>query len=320
MKKITLIPLLVMGLTACGGSSSTTSNTNPSATPALTTSKITGTVPGTRIDAIADNGRTYTVNSVNNGTAKHPFSLELPSGMGYRLVMVTNENTPDEVITPIGFKDAQGTVQTRLKFQAGQTIDLGNVPLAMGHNAAALTDTNHDGVIDSAMILDDVGAKNPLTQVDADKDGVNDFSDSDHGGYVYANGVIDPLDTNHNGVPNLFEDQDGDGIVNAKDTDINGDGILNANDTVTNTDTDHDGIPNIIDADSLTKVVIDSNNDGYMDDDLNRDGFHDSDINRDGYMEDDLNHDGFHDTDTNHDGYYDDDLNHNGEHDSNDRD
>lgn len=325
IKITTLLPLLVIGLTACNGGGSSSPSNNAVAAPAAT-GRISGTVPGTVIEAYADNGQKYTVNSTNNGTARHPFSLDLPSGMGYRLVMITNEGTADEVVTPIGFLDSTGATQTRLQFQPGVVVDLGNIPLAMSRNAAAADDLNNDGVLDAPLVLDHAGANNPLTKTDADGDGVMDYSDQDHGGYAYANGINDPQDADHDGVPNLYEDSDNDGQINKVDTDIDGDGVLNADDTDHNGDSDHDGLPNVIDADSATRIAFDNNRDGYLDDDLNHDGFHDDDRNRDGLHDDDLNKDGYHDDDSNHDGlhdddlnkdgFHDDDLNHDGEHDN----
>jgi len=43
---------------------------------------------------------------------------------------------------------------------------------------------------------------------------------------------------------------------------------------------------------------LDTDGDGWFDDDLNKDGFHDSDSNFDGYYDDDANRDGYHDTDS----------------------
>ena len=66
------------------------------------TSTISGTVPGTLIEAFCANGGHYKVNSVQDGSNQHPFSLALPNNISCTLVMTTNENDgANRVITPI---------------------------------------------------------------------------------------------------------------------------------------------------------------------------------------------------------------------------
>ena len=132
---------------------------------------LSGTVPGTQIEAFGDNGSYYVVESSDNGTAEHPFTLDLAAGVGFHLAMVTNAGTPDEVVTPVGFRDSSGTVHTRLTLGEGEQVDLGHVPLYMSREEAANDDLDDDGVLDSPLVLDDVGAGNPLSQSDADHDG-----------------------------------------------------------------------------------------------------------------------------------------------------
>ncbi len=256
-----------------GGSSGGTSSTGAS---------VRGTVPGTLIEAYGDNGSYYAVKSTDNGTASHPFTLNTPANMGFHLVMVTGEGTPDEVVTPIGFRDSSGRVHTRLALNKGAQVDLGHVPLHMGRNDAADDDLDGDGVVDQPLILDDVGAGNPLSQSDVDDDGVNDWDDHDHGGYHYNNSTIDPQDHDDDGIPNVY---DHDHVKQSNDRD--GDGLPD------HIDANPDNNPNH----SNDALDDDCDGDGYHDDDLNHDGFHDDDDDRDGYHDDDSNHDGRHDSD-----------------------
>lgn len=110
---------------------------------------IEGTVPGTLIEGLCDNGAYYHTYSDNNGSNQHPFRLMLPSDMGCRLVMITGEGTSEEVISPIGFLDNENTLFTRFVAPSGTVIDLGHVPLYMSRNSAANSDTDGDGVLDS---------------------------------------------------------------------------------------------------------------------------------------------------------------------------
>lgn len=256
-------------VSACGGGDSD-SGASPTAM-----STISGTVPGTIIEAFGDNGSYYHAASFDNGTARHPFSLSVPAGMGLRLAMTTNEGTADEVVSAIGFKDSQGKLRTRLVTAANDSIDLGHINLAISRNAAASLDLNNDGVLDRPYVLDDdADAHNPLRLMDTDRDGVNDYDDPDHGNYHYASNVNDP------------QDQDGDGVPNRYDSDY----VASADDG------DGDGLPNIDDVNP--RNIVNANR--VFIDDSNGDGYHDDDLDHDGYHDDDSNHDGFHDDNEEH--------------------
>jgi len=270
--------MLALLQAACGGGGSgSSSNVSPSAA-----ASIGGTVPGTVIEAFGDNGSYYAVDSNSNGTARHPFRLKLPAGVGFHLVMVTGEGSPDQVVTPIGFRDSSGSVRTRLMLGAGDSIDLGHVPLPMSRNAAAADDRNNDGVLDSPMILDDVGASNPLSQSDADDDGMDDWNDPDHGGYQYDDRLTDPQDDDDDGIPNRY-----DGDHQARSDDSDADGLPDSVDANRHNERDH----------ANDDLSDDCDHDGYNDDDRDHDGYHDDDSDRDGYHDDDLDHDGHHDGD-----------------------
>ena len=75
------------------------------------------------------------------------------------------------------------------------------------------------------LLLDDVGAKNPLKQTHVNQKGISDWDDSKNGGYHYDTNTIDPQDVNGDGIPNLYDrryvrrenDSDGDGLPNNVD-------------------------------------------------------------------------------------------------------
>jgi hypothetical protein len=265
MHKRRLISVAILAIieSACsGGGDSSTS---------LTGTSVSGTVPGTVIEAFGDNGSYYKVTSTDNGTTMHPFTLDVPANMGFHMVMVTGEGTSDDVVTPIGFRDSSGKVHTRLMLDKGEQIELGHVPLHMGRNEAAGDDADHDGVLDQPLVLDDVGARNPLSQSDVDDDGVNDWDDQDHGGYHYNSSTIDPQDDDDDGVPNVYD----------------GDHVQSSNDR------DGDGLPDNIDANPDN----DPNNNNVLDGDCDGDGYNADDLDHDGYHDDDSDHDGNHDSD-----------------------
>jgi hypothetical protein len=268
-----LCTLSITGLVSCSGSGDNAS---------LTGASVSGTVPGTLIKAYGDNGSYYVVTSTNNGTAAHPFTLDVPAGMGFHMVMVTGEGTPNEVVSPIGFRDSSGRIRTRLLLGNGEQIKLGHIPLHMGRNEAAADDLDDDGVLDHPLILDDVGAGNPLTQSDVDDDDINDWDDQDHGGYHYGSGTVDPQDHDADGIPNVYDND-----YRQRSDDRDGDGLPDHIDANPDNDPNHNN-------DALDD---DCDDDGYNDDDLDHNGFHDDDNDRDGYHDDDSDHDGNHDSD-----------------------
>jgi hypothetical protein len=295
---LTILLSSITLLSACGGGGS-----DGSSSVSASTATIEGTVPGTRIEAFGDNGAYYVVHSTDDGTPQHPFAIEVPAGLGIRLVMTINEGTDNEVVSPIGWRDDSTQIHTRIMLGAGDRVDVGHIALAMSCAEAAgdvdgdgdNDDVDHDCVLDSPFILDD--AHSPLGQADADHDGLNDFDDPDHGHYSYSAMEIDPLDHDGDGVPNMFDPH----YMPAPGfTDNDRDGL--------NDDTDDANPGNI--AGSNHRFIDDTKGDGYHEDDRNRDGFHDDDMDRDGFHDDDMNRDGFHDDDMNRDGFHDNDMNH----------
>jgi len=194
MKKVILIsliaaPFLIVG---CGGSSSTSATTSANA-------KITGTVPGTLIEAFCDNGYYAQVTSTNNGTNQHPFEIEVPKNTNCRLVMTTNENDPaNRVITPIAFSNGSTiTLNT--------DVNLGNIPLELSYQNA--DDKDGDHVVAPLTVNPNGASTNNAPVQDTDGNGMVDAYDDD----------------NDNNVPNAYEDNDRDGTPNLHDdSDANG--------------------------------------------------------------------------------------------------
>jgi len=207
-------------LVGCDGSSTT--DTAVTSTNSL--SKISGTVPGTLIEAFCADGSYYKVTSTDNNTNEHPFELEIPSTVSCSLVMTTNENDEaKKVITQIGVitSDANGTL-----FTASGDINLGNIPLAM--DPSDINDANGDHVSDDILSI----------QVD---------------GTSIVVELENPLDDDDDGLVNVYEDDDNDGIHNHDDDDDDGDNEIDIDN-----DPDDDGIDNDDDVDDNNDGTIDT--------------------------------------------------------------
>ena len=186
MKKVILISLIAAPFLIVGcGSSSTSTSTN---------AKITGTVPGTLIEAFCDNNYYAQVTSTNNGTNQHPFEIEVPKNTNCRLVMTTNENDPaNRVITEIAFSNGSTIV-------LNADVDLGNIPLELSYQNA--DDRDGDHVVDTPLQVNANGAASNNSPVqDADGNGMVDAYDDD----------------DHDNIPNAYEDDDRDGTPNLHD-------------------------------------------------------------------------------------------------------
>lgn len=184
---IAAVPFLV----GCGGGGGTTAST-------ASLSQITGTVPGTKIEAFCDNSIYKKTESLNNGTAKHPFTLDVPTDGNCRLVMTTNEDDPDnKVITPLSFTDGNGDTSIIIKVQ-GEKVDLGYIDLPMSY--AETDDSNNDHVKDTPLEV-------PLPSEEV----------------TLVNDSQDELDEDHDGIVDAYEDDDDDQIPNINDDDNNND-------------------------------------------------------------------------------------------------
>ncbi len=242
-------------LAGCGGSGSS---------DGTATSVITGTVPGTLIEAFCTDGSYYSTHSVDNGSAQHPFELEIPRGLECHLVMTTHENSADSrVVTPISLGGSGG--YSTLFTASSPQIELGYVDLPIARSANDGSES--DGVRDLPL---------PVTVAE--------------GSVSLADAASDPMDSDHDGVINLYEDSDHDGIPNQYDEDDDNDGTPdmydndNNGDHLNDNDFDGDGITNDVDRDDDNDGISDASdpdddNDGYSDeedDDDDNDGIVDS--------------------------------------------
>lgn len=214
-------------LSGCGGGGSSSDPvTDPVVAPS-TTASISGTVPGTLIEAFCANGAYYKVSSTNNGTAQHPFTLALPSNLDCRLVMTTNEtDLNNRVITPIRFNQ-NSSASGLINLQGA--LALGYVPLEMNRNN--ITDTNSDGVTDVPLKVDINSTLAVVRQVS-----------------------YDPLDSDDDDIPNVYEDDDDDSRFNREDDDDDGNDVKDDDDEDDH-DHDDDGIDDDYDHDQQTTPV-----------------------------------------------------------------
>lgn len=183
MKKIYLtgFGLAVSALIIGCGSSSSDTTIDGTDTASAATAVISGTVPGTFIEAYCANGAYVSTTSVQNGTSQHPFSLSVPVNTSCRLVMTTNENDPAQRVT------SQVTVNGQRSIVVTGNTDLGYVPLPATYAEATDSDGNHvqDHPVDVAPVS------------------LN--------GYVTDDTGSNPYDDNHDGVVDGLEDRDGNG-------------------------------------------------------------------------------------------------------------
>jgi len=250
-----LVGCLTLGfvLVGCGGGSTTTTTPETQTSQTQTSQNqisetnttksaysVTGTVPGTLIEAFCKDGSYHKVSSSDNGTENHPFTIEIPKGVDCKFIMTTNENDVDtskHIVTPLLFNN--GTT-TSSYFQLSDDIELGHIALPMSGE----------------------GVQAPLTvSISEDKLEVHEYS-------------YDPLDTDHDNIPNVYEDDDNDGITNIHDEDDDGDGIEDTKDSDYENDTDGDGIENSYDADDDNDELEDE-----KDDDDDNDNIKDEDDN-----------------------------------------
>lgn len=210
-----------------GGGGGTASVSNTSQAPS--TYSVSGTVPGTIIEAYCNDGSSYSTTSTNNGTSKHPFTLNIPTNLDCKLVMITNEtaaNPADYIITPLEI-ESDSKIGTYLKIN--KNINLGNIPV----------DTPS---VNSAWLP---GVRTPLKIVlNGQEISVKSLSS-------------DPMDTDNDGILNVYENDDNDNLPNKYDDDDDDNGIKDINEA--RLDKDHDGIDDIYDRDD--------DNDGRYDND-----------------------------------------------------
>jgi len=184
MKKTILISLIAAPfiIAGCGSSSSTTAKS----------AKITGTVPGTFIEAYCDDGTYASVESVQNGTNQHPYSITVPTNTNCMLVMTTNQNSATErVITPI-------TINGKNSINLNEDTDIGYADIPANYSES--TDRDGDHVQDSPVNV------SPETLNGTSNDTITNSFDQNH------DGKVDTLeDSNGNHTPDGWEDRDGNG-------------------------------------------------------------------------------------------------------------
>jgi cytochrome c553 len=207
-RKFPLI-IAVMGtaslIVVCGGGGDTDTVLTPTAQNNVA---ISGTVPGTTIQAYCTDGSSPSVQSTDDGSNEpHPFSLELPVGVNCRVIMITNEGTTDQVITNITFN---GNSIINLE----SSLPLGHIALAMSPDD--MVDANNDGFAEMDL---DIGTVSGVAiynlsydPTDIDGDGIANALDSDMDG--------DAIDDDQDIDLTVTNDSDGDGIDDSIDRDF----------------------------------------------------------------------------------------------------
>lgn len=299
----------------------TTNNSGGAATfaiaPALPAGVVlnssTGLISGTPTAIMAS--RSYTVTATNAaGSSSVTFTLFIDSDLdgdgigdttdpdidGDRVLNTVEIQEGTSPTNPNDYKDSDGDgVPDYIESQQGTNPN----------NPSDRRDTDGDGVPDYVEILQGTNPNTPGDQlIDSDGDGVPNYVEAQQG--TNPNNPNDRKDSDGDGVPDYVEirqgtnpnvpniqvvDTDGDGVLDAIDTDDDGDTILDINDAFPLDknewkDTDRDGRGDNADTDDdndgiLDVCDVDVNGDGIPDNgtDIDRDGIIDScDPDRDG--------------------------------------
>ncbi len=200
------MPLII----GCGGGGTTTDTTAASATSSSAT--VSGTVPGTKIEAFCDDGSYHTTHSQQNGTSEHPFSLDVSKDIACRYVMTMNEeDDQNRIVSMIRF-NGQDALQVHGDVNLGY-IDLPSSPVGVDNNGDHLNDTPVEVNLDPQTSSAEP-TQNTSDHYDQDSNGVVDiYDDNNH------NGMVDAYDdNNHNGTPDIHDDEDDDGIPDIIET------------------------------------------------------------------------------------------------------
>jgi cytochrome c553 len=228
---LTLLSTAMLIFAGCGGGGGTTTTT-------AETYQLTGTVPGTKIEAFCNDGSTKSVFSVTNSTSQHPFSITLPVDIACQLVMTMNEGDAANItITPLSFINGTTVERALSASTSGDSIDIGFVDLPRLYADISGDDSNNDHVKDTPLEHDVTNTSEGLTltqagNIDPDNDGLPSRYDDDDDG----DGITDDLD----------DDDDGDGIKDVDEIDTDGDGVNDDDDA----DDDNDGIKDDSDDDN----------------------------------------------------------------------
>jgi len=203
MKKVILMSLIVAPFLMVGCNSTakvetplgTVEGSGSATAQAKKTVTITGTVPGTFIEAYCDDGTYASTNSIKNGTNKHPFSLKVPANTPCKIVMTTNENNlTNRVITPIKINGKNAVTLT------GDT-DMGFANIPITYDAA--NDKDGDHVNDTAVDVKPASLSGEA--IDNNNTKNNPFDKN-------GNGKIDTLeDKNGDKIPDGWQDNNKNG-------------------------------------------------------------------------------------------------------------
>ncbi|WP_019613138.1 c-type cytochrome [Psychromonas ossibalaenae] len=204
-----------------GGGGGGGGDSNPVGGTASSTSIVSGTVPGTFIEGFCSDGSYSSANSIDDGSTEHSFSLTIPSRLNCHLVMTTNKGEENQIITPIVI-ESYGV--TSSLFNTSVNLNLGYVPLEI--DSTGIIDANGDSVVDTPLVISvdfPAGAQTVIV-------------------------TLDVLDSDNDGIPNVYEDDDNDGEFNREDLDDDNDGIKDIDD-IDDNDHDDDGVDDQYDTD-----------------------------------------------------------------------
>ena len=245
-KSIKISSLLVLSMVvfqACGDASSSPKDKDESLTPTenfplsnpsagtMMVSKITGNIPiETQINVFCKNGGYYSTRSQND-----TFTLIIPTNVECHIVTKHQQaNTTTPLYTALALKSSDGTTSSGFKI-TDATIELQDINLAL--TPQEIEDNDANSMIDTPLTVS-------LKQ----------------GDIVNVTATDDIMDSDNNGIINLFEDDDSDGIINYIDSDDENDDILDTDGDGINddkdVDIDNDGNPDRLDTDGTPQGPI----------------------------------------------------------------
>ncbi len=229
--------VVLLAVTGCGtGDNDVVTDTSNTSGATTGLYKLSGTVPGTIIEAFCENGYYQQVGSEQNGAAEHPFSISLPTNSRCQVVMTMNEtDVANKTVTPVGFSGNQIIGFAISAEKDGADIDIGFVDLPTSPTDPKMLDSDGDHIRDEPLshTLPDLAVQ----QLQVHKEAF----------------AVDP---DADGIPNHYDaDDDNDGIPDRDDDDDDGDGIADSDER----DRDWDGVDDRDD--------VDDDNDGVADDD-----------------------------------------------------
>lgn len=229
MKLSTILTISTVSLLLIQGCNKNNTVKDSNGSPIVATtmvSKVKGNTPSpSLIEAFCLNGGYHKASTSQNSNI---FELIIPTNIGCHLVITNNQNDVNNtIITPLSIKE-NNHESSAFKVQ-GDVLNLGEINLIT--KLKQITDINGDHVTDTPFQV-------IITSGDIEVISSNQ----------------DIMDTDDDGIINLFEDDDSDGIPNYTDNDDDNDGLLDTQDSDYKNDTDGDGI--------IDSRDIDIDNDG----------------------------------------------------------